>query len=95
VTLGLSVTEKFGISWISLIASNSAAILNVLLKITPCLSLVDDARGLSRLSSSKSKDDNLGFGIFEKVDQDLGLGRGTAWDARGCKDYCYFVFGDV
>jgi hypothetical protein len=53
VTLGLSVTEKFGISGISLIASNSAAILNVLLKITPCLFLVDDARGLSRLSSSK------------------------------------------
>ena len=29
------------------------------------------------------EDDNLGFGIFEKVDKDLGLGRGTAWDASG------------
>jgi hypothetical protein len=29
------------------------------------------------------KDDNLGFGIFEKVDKELGLGRGTAWDASG------------
>jgi|TARA_B110000495_G_C22359077_1_gene235204 hypothetical protein len=32
------------------------------------------------------EDDNLGFGIFEKVDKDLGLGRGTAWDASGWKD---------
>ena len=24
------------------------------------------------------EDDNLGFGIFEKVDKDLGLSRGTA-----------------
>jgi hypothetical protein len=40
-------------------------------------------------------DDNLGFGIFEKVDKDLGLGRGTAWDASGWKDYCDFGFGDV
>ena len=24
------------------------------------------------------EDDNLGFGIFAKVDKDLGLGRGTA-----------------
>ena len=41
------------------------------------------------------EDDNLGFGIFEKVDKDLGLGRGTAWDASGWKDYCYFGFCDV
>ena len=34
------------------------------------------------------EDDNLGFGIFEKVDKDLGLSRGTAWDASGWKDYC-------
>jgi len=27
-------------------------------------------------------DDNLGFRIFQKVDKDLGLSRGTAWDAR-------------
>ena len=25
------------------------------------------------------EEDNLGFGIFEKVDKNLGLGRGTAW----------------
>ena len=43
----------------------------------------------------KHEDDNLGFGIFEKVDKDLGLGRGTAWDASGWKDYCNFGFGDV
>ena len=41
------------------------------------------------------KDDNLGFGIFEKVDKDLGLSRGTAWDASGWKDYCDFRFGDA
>ena len=42
------------------------------------------------------EDDNLGFGIFEKVDKDLGLGRGTAWDASGYKDYADFVvFNDV
>ena len=41
------------------------------------------------------EDDSLGFGIFEKVDKDLGLGRGTAWDASGWKDYCDFGFGDV
>jgi len=44
--------------------------------------------------------DHLGFGIFEKVDKDLGLSRGTAWDASGWeasgwKDYCDFGFGDV
>jgi len=41
------------------------------------------------------EDDNLGFGIFEKVDKDLGLSRGTAWDASGWIDYCDFGFGDV
>ena len=41
------------------------------------------------------EDDNLRFGIFEKVDKDLGLGRGTAWDASGWKDYCDYGFGDV
>jgi len=41
------------------------------------------------------EDDNLEFGIFEKVDKDLGLSRGTAWDASGWKDYCDFGFGDV
>ena len=32
------------------------------------------------------EDDNLGFGIFEKVDKDLALSRGTAWDESGWKD---------
>ena len=41
------------------------------------------------------KNENLGFEILEKVDKDLGLGRGTAWDASGWKDYCDFGFGDV
>ena len=41
------------------------------------------------------KNEKLGFGILEKVDKDLGLGRGTAWDASGWKDYCDFGFGDV
>ena len=41
------------------------------------------------------EDDNLEFGIFEKVDKDLGLSRRTAWDASGWKDYCDFSFGDV
>jgi hypothetical protein len=41
------------------------------------------------------EDDNFGFGVFEKVDKDLGLGRGTAWDSSGWKDYCDFGFGDV
>ena len=41
------------------------------------------------------KNENLEFGILEKVDKDLGLGRGTAWDASGWKDYCDFGFGDV
>ena len=39
------------------------------------------------------EEDNLGFGIFEKVDKDLGLSRGTAWDASGWKNYCDFGFG--
>ena len=46
-------------------------------------------------SMKEHEDDSLGFGIFEKVDKDLGLGRGTAWDASGWKDYCDFGFGDV
>jgi hypothetical protein len=41
------------------------------------------------------EDDNLGFGIFEKVDKHLGLSRGTAWDASGWKYCCDFGFGDV
>ena len=41
------------------------------------------------------KNENLGFEILEKVDKDLGLGRGTAWDASGWIDYCDFGFGDV
>ena len=41
------------------------------------------------------KNENLGFEILEKVDKDLGLGRGTAWDASGWKDYCDYGFGDV
>ena len=41
------------------------------------------------------KNENRRFGVFEKVDKDLGLGRGTAWDASGWKDYCDFGFGDV
>ena len=41
------------------------------------------------------KNENRGFGVFEKVDKYLGLGRGTAWDASGWKDYCDFGFGDV
>jgi hypothetical protein len=41
------------------------------------------------------EDDNLGFGIFEKVGKDLGPSRGTAWDASGWKNYCDFGFGDV
>ena len=42
------------------------------------------------------EDDGLGFGIFEKVDKDLDLGRGTAWDASGYKDYADFVvFNDA
>ena len=28
----------------------------------------------------EQEDDNPGFGIFEKVDKDLGLSRGTTWD---------------
>ena len=41
------------------------------------------------------ENDNLGFEIFEKVGKNLGLSRGTAWDASGWIDYCDFGFGDV
>ena len=42
------------------------------------------------------ENDGLGYGIFEKVDKDLGLSRGTTWDASGYKDYADFVvFNDV
>ena len=42
------------------------------------------------------ENDGLGYGIFEKVDKNLNLARGTAWDASGWKDYCDFVvFNDV
>jgi hypothetical protein len=42
------------------------------------------------------ENDGLGYGIFEKVDKDLGLGRGTSFEASGWKDYCDFgVFNDV
>ena len=42
------------------------------------------------------ENDGLGYGIFEKVDKDLGLSRGTACDASGYKDYADFVvFNDV
>ncbi|MDA8860097.1 hypothetical protein N9I33_01405 [Paracoccaceae bacterium] len=42
------------------------------------------------------ENDDLGYGIFEKVDKDLGLGRGTSFEASGWKDYCDFVvFNDV
>jgi hypothetical protein len=41
------------------------------------------------------EDKDLGFEIFEKVDKELGLGRGTSWEASGWKDYCdFFVFED-
>ena len=44
----------------------------------------------------KYENDGLGFGIFEKVDKDLGLGRGTSFEASGWKDYADFVvFNDV
>ena len=32
------------------------------------------------------EDDNLGFGIFEKVDKDLGLRRGTSFEGFGWSD---------
>ena len=41
------------------------------------------------------ENDGLGYGIFEKIDKELNLARGTAWDASGWKDYCDFGFGDV
>jgi hypothetical protein len=37
------------------------------------------------------EDKDLRFEIFEKVDKELGLGRGTSWEASGWKDYCDFV----
>ena len=44
----------------------------------------------------RNVNDGLGFGILEKVDKDLGLGRGTAWDASDYEDYADFVaFNDV
>jgi hypothetical protein len=44
----------------------------------------------------KYENDGLGYGVFEKVDKDLGLSRGTAWDVSGYKDYADFVvFNDV
>ena len=39
----------------------------------------------------KYENDGLGYGVFEKVDKDLGLSRGTAWDVSGHKDYVDFV----
>ena len=41
------------------------------------------------------ENDGLGYGIFEKIDKELNLARGTAWDASGWKDYCDYGFGDV
>ena len=42
------------------------------------------------------ENDGLGYGIFEKIDKELNLARGTAWDASGYKDYADFVvFNDV
>jgi len=44
----------------------------------------------------RNVNDGHGFGILEKVDKDLGLGRGTAWDASDYEDYADFVaFNDV
>ena len=34
----------------------------------------------------KYENDGLGYGIFEKIDKELNLARGTAWDASGWKD---------
>jgi hypothetical protein len=42
------------------------------------------------------ENEGLGYGIFEKIDKELNLARGTAWDASGYKDYADFVvFNDV
>ena len=41
------------------------------------------------------ENEGLGYGIFEKIDKELNLARGTAWDASGWKDYYDFGFGDV
>lgn len=42
-----------------------------------------------KMKEYENKD--LRFKIFEKVDKELGLGRGTSWEASGWKDYCDFV----
>ena len=42
-----------------------------------------------KMKEYENKD--LRFEIFEKVDKELGLGRGTSWEASGWKDYCDFV----
>ena len=41
------------------------------------------------------ENEGLGYRIFEKIDKELNLARGTAWDASGWKDYCDIGFGDV
>ena len=41
------------------------------------------------------EDDNLGFSIFEKVDRDLGLSRGTSFEASGLTDYMSFVVDPI
>ena len=41
------------------------------------------------------EDDNLEFGIFEKVDRDLGLSRGTSFEASGLSDYMSFVVDSI
>jgi hypothetical protein len=54
-------------------------------------------QSIDRKVADKMKEyenDGLGYGIFEEVDKDLGLSRGTTWDASGWKDYCDFGFGD-
>ena len=44
----------------------------------------------------KYENNGLGYGIFETIDKELNLARGTAWDASGYKDYADFVvFNDV
>ena len=41
------------------------------------------------------EDDNLEFGIFEKVDRDLGLSRDTSFEASGLSDYMSFVVDPI
>ena len=43
----------------------------------------------------ENEDDNFGFGIFEKVDRDLGLSRGTSFEASGLSDYMSFVVDPI